>query len=68
MENNLFGQNLRLLRITAEKSQDELSKILGVQCSTISYWEAGKTEPNLDMLKKIAKLFDVLIDNLLEEI
>ena len=65
MNNNTFGKNLKELRISLGLSQKDLGKVFGVCNQTISFWELGSREPDLDMLKKIAKYFDVSIDELL---
>ena len=66
MENNAFGKRLKELRIEKKLSQRELGDIFGVCNQTISFWETGSREPDLDMLVKIAKFFEVSIDFLLE--
>lgn len=68
MKNNFFGKNLKLLRAVSGKSQEYVANALGIRRTSVSLWETGITEPNLDRLKEIAKLFDVTIDNLLEDI
>lgn len=65
MENNLFGKNLKELRCELNISQRELGKNLGVCNQTVSFWESGQREPDLDMLIKIAKRFGVSTDFLL---
>ncbi len=65
MKNNLFGQRLKELRLDKNMSQRELGKIFNVCNQTISFWETGSREPDLDMLVEIAKFFEVSIDSLL---
>jgi len=65
MKDNLFGKNLRTLRLSEKISQDELGKNLGVCNQTVSFWEIGKREPDLDTLVKIADYFQVSTDYLL---
>ncbi|MBQ8882127.1 MAG: helix-turn-helix transcriptional regulator [Clostridia bacterium] len=62
MKNNEFGKNLKLLRTERGLSQRQLGDILGVCNQTISFWEAGSREPDLDMFVKIAKHFGVSTD------
>ena len=45
-------------------SQGALAKEMNVSDAAISYWETGKREPTLFMLKKIAKYFNVTLDYL----
>ncbi len=65
MEKNIFGKNLKELRLNFKLSQRQLGKKLGVCNQTISFWETGAREPDLDMLKKIALFFSVSCDELL---
>ena len=67
MENNVFGNRLKELRIEKKLSQRKLGDIFGVCNQTISFWETGSREPDLDMLVKIAKFFEVSVDYLLEQ-
>ena len=66
MKKNIFGQNLKSLRIENNLTQKELGKIFGVCNQTISFWELGSREPDFDTLVKIADYFDVAIDFLIK--
>ena len=65
MKNNTFGKNLRSLRLSENISQNKLGENLGVCNQTVSFWEIGKREPDLDTLLKIAEYFNVSVDFLL---
>ena len=65
MKNNEFGNILKSLRLEKGVSQRKLGEDLGVVNQTVSFWEIGSREPDLDMLVKIAKYFDVSIGYLL---
>lgn len=65
MKNNIFGKNLNEIRIEKGISQKKLGKDLGFCNQTISFWELGQREPDLDSLIKIANYFDISIDCLL---
>lgn len=65
MENNHIGRILKELRIELKLSQRELGERLGVCNQTISFWESGQREPDLDALVKISKFFEVSTDYLL---
>ncbi len=67
MENNVFGKKLKELRLEQGLSQKELGKIFGVCNQTISFWEIGCREPDLDNLLKIARHFEVSVDDLLTD-
>jgi transcriptional regulator with XRE-family HTH domain len=65
MKNNEFGNILKELRLEKNISQRKLGQDLGVVNQTISFWESGSREPDLDTLVKIAQYFNVTIDYLL---
>lgn len=49
-------------------TQREVAELL--DCSILSYgkYERGEREPSIDMLKKMAKLFNVTVDYLIENV
>jgi len=65
MKNNSFGSILKELRLELGLSQRKLGEILGVVNQTISFWEIGAREPDLDTLVEISKFFNVSTDYLL---
>ncbi|MDE7349313.1 MAG: helix-turn-helix domain-containing protein [Clostridia bacterium] len=65
MKNNVFGKTLKQLRIEQGLSQRLLGEKLGFCNQTVSFWESGQREPDLDSLVKISNFFDVSIDFLL---
>ena len=67
MKNNYFGKQLKELRVEKGLSQRELGKVFNVCNQTISFWETGSREPDLDTLVEIAHYFDVSIDSLLDK-
>ncbi len=66
MQDNIFGTTLKRLRLENHLSQRQLGDALGVCNQTVSFWESGNREPDLDMLRKIAEYFDVSCDYLLD--
>ena len=60
-----FGQRLRLLRDYREMTQQQVANFLNVDRSTYSYYENGKTEPSITVLMRMAELFSVTLDSLL---
>ena len=66
MKNNDFGKNLKELRIAKGLSQQKFGEILGFCNQTVSFWESGSREPDLDTLKKIARFFEVSYEELLD--
>ena len=65
MKNNFFGLRLKELRVGSGISQRKLGEIFGVCNQTVSFWESGSREPDMDTLIEIADYFDVSIDYLL---
>ena len=65
MKNNFFGIILKELRIEKGLSQRKFGENLGVCNQTVSFWESGSREPDMDTLIKIADFFDVSVDYLL---
>ena len=66
MKNNTFGKRLNELRLEHNLSQRKLGEIFNVCNQTISFWESGSREPDLDTLVKIARYFNVSFEELLE--
>lgn len=65
MKNNFFGIKLKELRIEKGLSQRKLGEIFNVCNQTVSFWESGSREPDMDMLVEIAEYFGVSVDYLL---
>lgn len=55
---------LEACRINAKKTQVEWADLIGVSPSTVSNWEARKTEPTLTQLRKISELSGISMDNI----
>ena len=64
MNENIFKNNLKLLRVERGLGQVDLAQNLGVSKGIISLWENGLREPNMSSLIAIAKFFGVSIDYL----
>ena len=60
-----FHEFLRRVRDVVGYTQQNVADVLGLDRSTYSYYETGKTEPNIRGLKTLAKLYDLSIDDLL---
>ncbi|MGN1059252.1 MAG: helix-turn-helix domain-containing protein [Clostridia bacterium] len=59
-----FPLKLKMLRLEAGKSQEELSTELGISRSCLANYEAGKRQPDDEMISKIAKACHVMTDYL----
>ena len=62
---NNLKDNLKELRKEHKYSQYEMAKILNISQSDYNHYEKGRREPNIDMLIKIATLFDISLDELI---
>lgn len=60
-----FNERLRELREDSNLTQTALAKEILVDQRSLSFYEIGKYEPNLETLIKIAKYFNVSTDYLL---
>lgn len=61
----MLGQRIGELRTALGWSQVQLSKRLGVAKQTVSNWENDNIQPSIEMLVRLAKLFNVTTDYLL---
>lgn len=62
----MFSIRLKELRQSHNLSQKELAEILKVSTGTVGNWEIGLREPDFNTLIKIATLFNVSCDYLLD--
>ena len=58
-------QNLKEARKQCGLTQKQVASSLDVVESCYANWEQGRTEPNIDMLRRLGKLFSVSIDDLI---
>lgn len=64
-DRKIFAERLKELRAEKGIGQRNLSEILGLSNSSISYWENCKQEPTAGALFKLSKYFNVSTDYLL---
>lgn len=65
-----FGNNyikIKLYRENKNMTQSEVAEILWIKPATISKYEAGTLEPNIESLKRLAELFEISVDELLND-
>lgn len=58
--------NIRNLRKKYNLSQKELAAILNVHQTAVSQWEQGRTSPDIEIAKRMAELFKVSLDVILD--
>ncbi len=66
MRDYQFGEFIYELRTERNLSQSKLGELVGVSNKAVSKWENGASKPSMDTLKKLADIFGVSIDELLE--
>lgn len=54
--------SLAATRVNAKMNQKEWAECIGVDLSTISNWENGKTEPSASQLRKMSEVSKIPID------
>ena len=57
--NTSIPKNIKRLRQQAGLTQDQLAEKLFVTRQTVSLWENGKTQPDIETLERIAEVFQV---------
>ena len=61
-----LGENLFQARKKKGLSQEAVAEKLGVSCQTISKWETDETLPDIRQAKKLAVLYGLTLDELIE--
>ncbi|HAA4247508.1 TPA_asm: transcriptional regulator [Listeria monocytogenes] len=61
----MFGKRLKQLRKNNNKTQEDISKILGISRGAYSHIENGRNEPDMETIVKLANIFGVSTDYLL---
>lgn len=66
MENSLLPSKLKELRKAYSYTQDDVAAALGVIRQTYSHYETGKRSPSPEMLFKLAGLYNISVDDLMQ--
>ena len=61
-----LGNNLFQARKKVGLSQETVAEKLGVSRQTVSKWETDETVPDIYQAKKLAKLYNLTVDELIE--
>lgn len=61
-----LGKTIEFLRLENNLTQRELGNLLGVTNQTISKWEIGESIPDAEAIGKLAKLFHMTVEELIE--
>lgn len=65
---SMINKNLKRLRNQHQYTQEMLAEELGVSRQVIAKWERGESTPELNLCIKLADLYDVTLDNLVNYI
>ena len=60
-----LSENIRSLRKQRKMTQEKLAEALGVTVGAVYKWESGQSQPELNLLVKMADFFDTSVDMLL---
>ena len=60
-----FCNNLKEARKSSCLTQKQVADKLNVVESCYANWEQGRTEPNIEMLRKLGEIFKLNIDDLI---
>ena len=63
----IFAEKLVVLRKKAGLSQEDIADKLDISRQAVYKWENDQSKPDIEKLKLLSKLFDVSIDNLLDD-
>jgi transcriptional regulator with XRE-family HTH domain len=62
----IFENNIKLLRQRKGRTQDEIATVLNMKRSTLSGYENGVAQPNIETLMAFSNYFHIAIDTLLK--
>lgn len=63
----MLGDKIKTYRELNKMTQNEIAEILEVSTATISKYETGLLEPNIESLKRLAQTFNITIDELIKD-
>ena len=58
-------KNLKKIRLERGMTQGEIADAIGMSVTAVCYYETGAREPNLETLRKLAKVLECTIDELI---
>jgi len=62
-----ISENLRALRTKERYSLEDVAEIIGVSRQSVAKWESGETLPDIEKCVKLAKLYKVSLDALVND-
>jgi len=67
MNSTAFSENMKRFRLAKKYTQEEVAEKLCVTAQSVSRWECGTTLPDVMLLPEIAKLYEVMVDDLFKK-
>jgi len=62
----VINYNLKRLRLYCGLTQKQIADLLNIDRSTYTYYETGKTVPDVETLKKLSRLYYITLDTLVD--
>lgn len=62
-----ISENLRALRIKSKRSLEDVAEIIDVSRQSVSKWESGESYPDIEKCVRLAKLYNVSLDALVNK-
>ncbi len=62
---NMVSDSIKKLRQEKKLTQDQLAEQLHVTRQAVSNWEMGKTQPDVETLTQLAKIFGVSVERII---
>lgn len=59
-----IGNNLKTLRIQSKRTLEDVAEIIDVSRQSVSKWESGESYPDIEKCVRLAKLYNVSLDAL----
>lgn len=66
--NELLVNRLKTARITNGLKQQDVAEKMGIKANTISNWEKGRTEPDIDSFVKLCDIYKIDCASLLSDV
>lgn len=63
----IFSQKLKAYRLENKLKQADLANLIGVSTMAVCHWEKNDSEPDISTINKLAKIFNISIDELIGE-
>ncbi len=59
-----YGKSFKHYRQNAKLTQKEAAKLIGIKDYQLGNYETNRSEPSLDILKKMSKVYQISIDKM----